>query len=1193
MVTTRNANDWLENESEFSALVTTATDAAGTATMQAGIAQAASADAGAARDLAQRYAQTPEDTTVPGGSGYSALHYAEKSADSAAASAGSAASAAASAATATTAAANAQASALTCATWAELSALTGATAGTGAEVLDSDTGTHTDPVVGGTVSNAGRYTWSASPAGWKRIGGTGLSGVNADLRAIGIVKMSGLSSAARAAAIHEALAAGVCRIYEKGIWSVNAGIIFPANALLEIGPGVILQKVGAAEFMKSSNIGTATRLAGVRIEGQGIIRGLGAVTGSVAGIWGDVALLNCDDGYVRGVTFENTDCGVQHSGNRFDVEFISAPKTAVAFNGPGIQQTAKFITHTTTAGAPVRLDACPDTTKSVTVGNIVLPVVENVYSAATFILATVGTRSSQQGDVVGPKVAGLAGGITSSGIVFMSSGGAGVVSSVNISEIKDVSQANSAPMIYIACQVDGMVLRGITMPSTASTCDLLQVATTGSVTKNLTIRDLSGVKGSSAFNIQGPVDCIVLRGCSVTITQVNADNGLIRVNQTTGSLGRLICDGMDQSGGNALLSKIGGAAVSTEVWLSASKFTGLRRAFIVQSAMSVRAHGVIWENLLLNYIRADGAVVTLRETAQSLTLASGATEIALANGGTVNRVTDYVSGGSSSDGVTLADPAHPAASLQTHLNAARDAGGGVVRFWQPGTFVLEKPLVIDSYVTLNLGPATRLTKPNSMSVNYSMIHNRNIGGTTDKYITVEGGIWDGNQSGNPSGGLVQSDQTSPVTGIQGEIVLVGVSHQTIRNITVEDCNGFTIQTQGDYQIIHNVNFGDGTRRDGLHINGPSHHVDIRNIWGPTYDDLIALNAWDWTISSVAVGDITDVTIEGVYVYPYQSFTSSTVKLLAGTRGGVQANVRRVSIRRVTGYASGGAIVNAVYGYDQNNPSLPAGAGEVSDITVEGLENLHLINSVPLLNIEQPVKNMKLSGVSWDSASVNSSFVKVSATGSVDTLHLNNVWCNNYDLGIDIKGAVGRIIWSNSTLIAKNDGTNPTGSDTGWVHVNATGTLGALIFENSSLKYAGSLLNINPNTTGVVCDVHIVGSTFSEVKHPLIVRAGSVSAYLSASTFKNIRNDLARVEGASLIVKEAACDLTLASGAIPYTLVGTGTVRHVGTSIGVDASKMTKSAPDMVKNVNGAMSCGAGIVITDGSVWKNLFSGATS
>lgn len=71
---------------------------------------------------------------------------------------------------------DAQAAALTLATWTALSAVTGSTAGEGAEVLDSDTGTHTDPVVGGTVNNAGKYSWSTSPAGWERIGDTGLSG---------------------------------------------------------------------------------------------------------------------------------------------------------------------------------------------------------------------------------------------------------------------------------------------------------------------------------------------------------------------------------------------------------------------------------------------------------------------------------------------------------------------------------------------------------------------------------------------------------------------------------------------------------------------------------------------------------------------------------------------------------------------------------------------------------------------------------------------------------------------------------------------------------------------------------------------------------------------------------------------------------------------------------------------------------
>lgn len=54
-------------------------------------------------------------------------------------------------------------------TWTLLSAVT-TTAGVVGAVNPADTGTHTDPVVGGTVDNAGVYRYSTSPAGWKRIG---------------------------------------------------------------------------------------------------------------------------------------------------------------------------------------------------------------------------------------------------------------------------------------------------------------------------------------------------------------------------------------------------------------------------------------------------------------------------------------------------------------------------------------------------------------------------------------------------------------------------------------------------------------------------------------------------------------------------------------------------------------------------------------------------------------------------------------------------------------------------------------------------------------------------------------------------------------------------------------------------------------------------------------------------------------
>lgn len=86
-----------------------------------------------------------------------------------------AATSATNAAASATTAQNAAANAITQATWAALNGISGLFANQKAEVPDTDTGTHTDPVVGGTVANAGVYIWSTSPAGWKRIGSTGLT----------------------------------------------------------------------------------------------------------------------------------------------------------------------------------------------------------------------------------------------------------------------------------------------------------------------------------------------------------------------------------------------------------------------------------------------------------------------------------------------------------------------------------------------------------------------------------------------------------------------------------------------------------------------------------------------------------------------------------------------------------------------------------------------------------------------------------------------------------------------------------------------------------------------------------------------------------------------------------------------------------------------------------------------------------
>ncbi|GEM_PF-1279157 len=79
--------------------------------------------------------------------------------------------------------------------WAELAGITGTAGGVGV-VLSPDSGTHTDPVAGGTVANSGTYSWSASPAGWRRIGDleSQVARAAAEAAAVSATSVSGLTS---------------------------------------------------------------------------------------------------------------------------------------------------------------------------------------------------------------------------------------------------------------------------------------------------------------------------------------------------------------------------------------------------------------------------------------------------------------------------------------------------------------------------------------------------------------------------------------------------------------------------------------------------------------------------------------------------------------------------------------------------------------------------------------------------------------------------------------------------------------------------------------------------------------------------------------------------------------------------------------------------------------------------------------
>lgn len=106
------------------------------------------------------------------------------------------------------------------------------TLGQVAEVPTTDTGTHTDPVVGGTVNNTGIFRWSVSPAGWQRIADVDAAAAEgyADDAAA-----AAAAAAASAASIHQGVLLTGDEAPATNTGS-NGDIYIDTVALLEYGP---------------------------------------------------------------------------------------------------------------------------------------------------------------------------------------------------------------------------------------------------------------------------------------------------------------------------------------------------------------------------------------------------------------------------------------------------------------------------------------------------------------------------------------------------------------------------------------------------------------------------------------------------------------------------------------------------------------------------------------------------------------------------------------------------------------------------------------------------------------------------------------------------------------------------------------------------------------------------------------------
>lgn len=134
----------------------------------------------------------------------------------------------------------------------------------------------------------------------------------------------------------------------------------------------------------------------------------------------------------------------------------------------------------------------------------------------------------------------------------------------------------------------------------------------------------------------------------------------------------------------------------------------------------------------------------------------------------------------------------------------------------------------------------------------------------DENISITGGIW--GEENDERLGYGESgcfDEYNSMVGVSTCFLLSNVKNLILKNLTFRHTAGFAIQMGNisDFKV-EDICF-DGCFADGLHINGGTENGTVKNLYGHTEDDLIALNAYDWDNSSINFGKIENLVVDGV------------------------------------------------------------------------------------------------------------------------------------------------------------------------------------------------------------------------------------------------------------------------------------------------------------------------------------------
>lgn len=591
-------------------------------------------------------------------------------------------------------------------------------------------------------------------------------------------------------------------------------------------------------------------------------------------------------------------------------------------------------------------------------------------------------------------------------------------------------------------------------------------------------------------------------------------------------------------------------------------------------------------------------------------------------------IAEALSGAQAAGAVLAVTAATPTSNINAWL--ADSSAIGVKKLI--GTAVLTAPLILPSGTYLDASSATITS-----GFVGNMLRNENAagGGTRDKNITIIGGTWQRNAGGPASAG-VDGDANGAHS-----IYLRHVDRLTIRGLAVGSTGGKYMVAVGDVTNFHISEItGTTLSSDTVHITGPASNGVVELITVTTGgDDVVAITTTDYAAYSDTHGDVTDVTIRNI-----KGGNTTRVVLIAGASYAAGTGdghlLDRIVVDTVTQTGSGATVwtgaggstdilgsitISHVYGgvIQLRHPNhktvvvtdAPKGIIPATQDTNTVINIGRLVvkdttavagNVVMLNNAGIVIDNLELQNVT----SVYGSIVLLSV-GIVKRLTMTScAYAGTNDM-IAISGTLNALV-VNSTTITQAAGTHV-------VRMNGSGVLGSVTFNDCTVGAAdtssGILVNVSSASAtaaaitvsrGVYTGIGrflekatgAAGTTVLRATDCVVtganrlaqVAGGTLDFAYSNISLSGILNQPVRVyNGASAVISGSGWKGYTASAAVR---AATEAIQVLAADFPVDLSILTKANGDKATNTNAALACGVGPAVSNGTAWKNIYTGTT-